>query len=115
MSEEALQISGKRKVKGKGKREIYTQLNPEFQRTSRGEKKVLYEQCKEIEDNSRMGKTRDLYNKIGNIKRIFHARIGTIKKRNGKDLTEAEKIKKWKEYTEELYKKVLMTWITTVV
>ena len=76
----------------------------------------MSEQCKETEENNRRGKTRDLFKKIGDIKGTFHAKIGTIKNRNGKDLTEAEEIKKrWQEYTEELYKKVLMTWITTVV
>ena len=69
----------------------------------------------EVEENNRMGKTRELFKKIGDIKGIFHARMGTIKDRNGKDLTEAEEIKKWQEYTEELYIKVLMTWITMKV
>ena len=69
----------------------------------------------EVEENNRMGKTRELFKKIGDIKGIFHARMGTIKDRNGKDLTEAEEVKKWQEYTEELYIKVLMTWITTKV
>ena len=81
------------------------------------EEAFLSEQCKEIKENNRMGKTRDLFKKTGDIKGIFYARMGTIKDRNGKDLTEAEEIKKWwQEYTEELYqKKVLMTWITTIV
>ena len=96
-------------MKGKGERERYIQLNAEFQRTARREKKALSEQCKEIEENNRMRKTIDLFKKIGDIKGIFHARMGTIKDRNSMDLTEAEKIKKrWQEYT-ELYKKVLMT------
>ena len=69
----------------------------------------------EVEENNRMGKTRELFKKIGDIKGIFHARMGTIKDRNGKDLTEAEEVKKWQEYTEELYIKVLMTWITMKV
>ena len=104
-------------MKGKGERERYNQLKAEFQRIARRDKKAfLSEQCKETEENNRMGKTRDLFKKIGDIKRIFHARMGTIKDRNGKDLKEAEEIKKrWQEYTEELYKKVLMTWITTMV
>ena len=76
----------------------------------------LNEQCKEVEDNNRMRKTRDLFKKTGDIKRTFHARMGTIKDRSGKDLTEVEEIKKtWQEYTEELYKKVLMTQINTMV
>ena len=82
-------------------------MNAEFQRIARTDKKAfLSNQCKEIEDNSRMGKTRDLFKKIRDIKGIFHAKMGTIKDRNGKDLTEEEDIKKrWQEYTEELYKK----------
>ena len=85
----------------------YIQLIAEFQRIARGDKKAFFnEQCKQVEENNRMGNTRDLFKKIGSIKRIFHARLGTIKDRNGKDLTEAEEIKKRKqEYTEELYKK----------
>ena len=92
-------------MKGKGERERYIQLNAEFQRIARREKKAfLSEQCKEIEENNRMGKTRDL-KKIGDTKGIFHAKMGTNKDRNSKDLTEAEEIKKrWQEYT-ELYKK----------
>ena len=82
-----------RKVKGKGERERSTQLNAEFQRIARRDKKpFLNEQCQEIEENSRLGKTRDLIKKIGDIKGIFHARMGTIKDRNSKDLTEAEEI-----------------------
>ena len=94
-------------MKGKGKREKYTQLNAEFQRIARRNKKAfLSEQCKEVEENNRMGKTSDLIKKIGNIKGTFHAKMGTIKDRNGMNLTEAEDIKKrWQEYTEELYKK----------
>ena len=89
--------------------ERYTQLNAEFQRIARREKKAfLSEQCKEIEENNRMGKNRDLSKKINDIKGIFHAKMGTIKDRNGIDLTEAEDTKKrWQEYTEELYKKDL--------
>ena len=90
LSEEALQIVEKRReVKGKGERIRYTQLNAEFQRTARGDKKpFLSEQCKEIEQNNGMGKTRDLFKKTGDIKKIFHARMGTIKDRNYKQLTE---------------------------
>ena len=87
-----------------------------FQRIARRDKDFLNEWCKETEKNNRMGKTRDLFKKIGDTKGTFHANISTIKNRNGKDLTEAEEIKKrWQEYTEEPYKEVLMTWITTVV
>ena len=92
-------------------------MNAEFQRIARRDKKTfLRDQCKEIEENNRMGKTRDLFKKIGDIKGTFHARMGTIKNRNGTDLSEAEAIKRWQEYTEELYKKkVLMTRVTTMV
>ena len=110
MSEEALLIAEKRReVKGKGEKERYTHLNAEFQRTARRDKKVfLSGHCKEIEENNRMGKTRELFKKIRDIKGIFHAKMGSIKDRNGMDLTEAEDIKKrWQEYTEELYKKDL--------
>ena len=108
MSEEALQIAEKRReAKGKGEKERYTQLNAEFQRIARRDKKgFLTDQCKEIEENNRMGKTRDLFKKIRDTKGTFHAKMGSIKDRNGMDLTEAEDIKKrWQEYTEELYKK----------
>ena len=96
MSEETLQIAGeKREVKGKGEGESYTQLNAEFQRIARRDGKAfLSEQCKEIEENNRMGKTRDLFRKIRDTKGTLHAKMGTIKDRNGKNLTEAEKIKK---------------------
>ena len=107
MSEEALKIAEKRReVKGKGEKERYKHLNAEFQRIARRDKKAfLSDQCKEIEENNRMGKTRDLFKKIRDIKGTFHAKIGTIKNRNGMDLTEAEDIKnRWQEYT-ELYKK----------
>ena len=99
-------------MKGKGKRERYTQLNKEFQRIARREKK-LSEQCKEIEENNRMGKTRDLLKKIGDTKRMFLTKMCSIKDRNGRDLTETEEIKKRRqEYTEELYKiKFLMAQI----
>ena len=110
LSGEALQIAVKRKeVKSKGEKERYKHLNAEFQRLARRDKKAfLSDQCKEIKENNRMGKTRDLFKKIGDTKGIFHAKMGLIKDRNGMDLTEAEDIKKkWQEYTGELYKKVL--------
>ena len=111
LSEEALQITERRReVKGKGERKRYTHLNAEFQKTERRVKKAfLSEQSKEIEENNRMGKTRDLLKKIGDTKRTFLAKMGSIKDRNGRDLTEAEEIKeRWQEYTEEeLYKKGL--------
>ena len=118
LSEEPLQIAVKRReVKSKGEKERYTHLNAEFQRRARRDKKAfLRDQCKEIEENNRMGKTRDLFKKIGDTKGTFHAKMSTIKDRNGKDLTEAEEIKKrWQEYTAELYQKDLMTWITKMV
>ena len=101
-SEEALQIAEKRReAKCKGEKERYTHLNAEFQRMARRDKKAfLSDQCKEIEENNRMGKTRDLFKKIRDIKGAFHAKIGSIKDRNGMDLTKAEDIKKWQEYTE---------------
>ena len=108
MSEEALQIAEKRReVKGKGEKEKYTHLDAEFQRIARRDKKAfLRDQCKEIEENNRMGKTRNLFKKIRDTKGTFHGKMGTIKDRNSMDLTEAEDIKKrWQEYTEELYKK----------
>ena len=94
-------------MKGKRKKETYTHLNAEFQRIARREKKAfLSEQCNEIEENNRMGKTRDPFKKIRDIKRTFHAKMGKIKEGNGIDLIETEEIKKrWQEYTEELYKK----------
>ena len=96
LSEEALQIAKKRReVKSKGEKERYTHLNIEFQRIARRDKKAcLSDQCKEIEENNRMGKTRDLFKKIRDTKGIFHAKMGSIKDRNGRDLTEAEDIKK---------------------
>ena len=108
LSGEALQIAGKRReVKSNGEKERYKNLNAEFQRLARGDKKTFFsDQCKEIEEKNRMGKTRDLFKKIRDSKRIFHIKMGLIKDRNGMDLTEAEDIKKrWKEYTEEMYKK----------
>ena len=110
LSEEALQIAVKRReAKSKGEKGRYIHLNVEFQRTARRDKKTsLSGQCKEIEENNRMGKTRDLFKKIRYTKGTFHAKMGSIKERNGMDLTEAEDIKKrWQEYTEELYKKDL--------
>ena len=110
LSEEALQIAEKRrKAKGKGEKERYTHLNAEFQRIAKRDKKAfLSVQCKEMEENNKMGKTRDLFKKIRDTKGLFHAKMGTIKDRNGMDLTEAEDIKKWwQEYTEEPYKKDL--------
>ena len=99
----------RREVKGKGEKERYTHLNAELQRIARREKKAfLSDQCKEIEENNRMGKTSDLFKKIRDTKGMFHAKIGTIKDRNDMDLTEAEDIKKkWQEYTEVLYRKDL--------
>ena len=108
-SEETLQIVVKRReAKRKGKKERYKHLNAEFQRIARRDKKAFFsDQCKEIEENNRLGKTRDLFKKIRDTKGIFHAKMGSIKDRNGMDLTEAEDIKKrWQEYTEELYKKI---------
>ena len=105
LSEEPLQIAEKRReVKGKREKERHTHLNAEFQRIARREKKAfLSDQCKEIEENNRMGKTRDLFKKIRDTKGIFHAKMGTIKDRKGMELTEAEDIRKrWQEYTEEL-------------
>ena len=98
-----------REMKGKGEKEKYTHLKVEFQRIARRDKKAfLSDQCKEIEENNRMGKTRDLFKKIRDTKGTFHAKMGTINDRNGMDLTEAEDIKKrWQEYTEELCKKDL--------
>ena len=95
----------RRKAKIKGEKERYTHLNAEFQRIARRDKKAfLSDQCKEIEENNRMGKPRDLFKKIRNTKGTFHAKMGLIKDRNGMDLTEAEDTKRWQEYTEELYK-----------
>ena len=118
MSEVALQIAMKRReVKGEGEKERYTHLNAEFQRTARREEKAfLSDQCKEIEEKNRMGKTRDLFKKIGDTKGTFHAKMGSIKDRNGMDLIEAEHIKKrWQEYTEKLEKKIFMTQIIMTV
>ena len=105
LSEETLQVAEKRReVKGKGEKERYTHLNAEFQRITRRDKEAFFrDQCKEIEEKNRMGKTRDLIKKIRHTKGTFHAKMGTIKDRNFMELTEAEDIKKrWQKYTEEL-------------
>ena len=110
LSEKALQRAVKRReAKSKGKKERYTHLNAKFQRIARRDKKAfLSDQCRQIEENNRIGKTRDLFKKIRDTKGTFHAKMGSIKDRNGRDLIEAEDIKKrWQEYTEELYKKDL--------
>ena len=110
LSEEALQIAEKRKeAKSKREKERYNHLNAEFQRIARRDKKAfLSDQCKEIEENNRMGKTRDLFKKIRDTNGTFQAKMGSIKDRNGMDLTEGEDIKKrWQEYMEELYTKDL--------
>ena len=108
MSEEALQIAEKRRqAKGKGEKERYTHLNAEFQRIARRDKKAfLSDPCKEVDEKKRMGKTRDLFKDIRDTKGTFHAKMGTIKDRNGMDLTEAENIKKrWQEYTKRTIQK----------
>ena len=118
LSEEALQIADKRReAKGKREKEWYKHLNVEFQRVARRDKKIsLSDQCKKIEENNRMGKTRDLFKKIRDTKETFHGKMGSIKDRNGMDLTEAEDIKKrWQEYIEELYKKIFMIQVITIV
>ena len=110
--EEALQIAVKRReVKGREEKERYTHLNADFQRIARRDKKAfLSDQCKEIEENNRMGKTRDLFKKIRDTKGTFYAKMGSIKDRNNTDLTEAEDIKKrWQGYAEQLYKKIFTT------
>ena len=115
MSEEALQTSEKRRgAKGKGEKERYIHLNAEFQRIVRTDKKAfLRDQCKETEENKTVGKTRDLFKKIRDTKGTFYAKMGTIKDRNGMDLTEAEDIRKrWQEYTENYTTKIFMTQIT---
>ena len=117
LSEEALQRAAKRRdAKNKGEKERYTHLNAEFQRIeSRNKKAFLSDQCKEIEEKNRMGNTRDLFKKIRDTKVSFHAKMGLIKDRNGMDLTEAEDIEKWQDYTEELYKKSFTTKIIMMV
>ena len=117
LSGEALQIAVKRReVKIKGEKERYKHLNAEFQRIARRDKKAfLSDQCKEIEENNRMGKTRDLFKKTRDTKGTFHSKISSIKDIKSRDLTEAEDIeKRWQEYT-ELYKKIFMTQIITMV
>ena len=118
LSGEALQIAVKRKeAKSKGENERYKHLNAEFQRIARRDKKAFFsDQCKEIEENNRMGKTRDLFKRIRDTNGTFHAKMGSIKDRNGMDLTEAEDIKKrWQEYTEDCTKKIFMTKIIMMV
>ena len=116
MSEEALQIAVKsREAKGKGEKERYIHLNAEFQRIARRYKKAFFsDQCKEIEENNRMGKTRDLFKKIRDTKGAFHAKMGTIRNRNGMDLTEAEDIKKRCNTQKNCTKKFFMTQIITI-
>ena len=117
LSEEALQIAMKRREeKSKGEKERYKHLNAEFQRIAMSDKKAFFsDQYKETEENNRMGKTRDFFKKIRDTKGTFHAKTGSIKDRNGMDLTEAEDIKKWQEYTELHKKKSFMTQITMMV
>ena len=118
LSGEALQIAVKRReAKSKAEKKRYKHLNTEFQRIARRDKKAFFsDQCKEIEEKNRMGKTRDLFKKIRDTKGTFHAKTGLIKDRNGMDLKEGEDIKRiWQEYTEELYKKNFMTQIITMV
>ena len=107
----------RRQAKGKGEKERYTHLNSELQKIERRDKKAfLSDQCKETEENNRTGKTRDLFKKIRNTKGTFHAKMDTIKDKNGMDLTEAEDIKKrWQEYTERQYKEIFLTQMTTMV
>ena len=117
VSEKALQIAEKREAKGKGKKERYTHLNAEFQRIERRDKKAfLSDQCKEIEENNRMGKTRDLIKKIRDTKGTFHAKMGSIKDRNCMDLTEAEILRRGGKNTQKNYtKKIFNTKIITMV
>ena len=117
LSEEALQIAEKRReAKGKGEKERYTHLNAEFQRIARTDKKAfLHDQCKEIEENNKMGKTRYLFKKIRDTKGLFYTKMGAMKDRYSMDLTEAEDIKRWKEYTENYTKKIFMTQIIMMV
>ena len=117
LSGEALQIALKRReVKSKAEKERYKHLNAEFQRRARRDKKPFSDQCKEREEKNRTGKTRDLFKKSRDTKGTFHAKMGSIKDRNGMDITEAEDIKKrWQQYTEELYKKIFTTHIIAMV
>ena len=111
LSDKALQIAEKRReAKSKGEKERYTHLNAEFQRIARRDKKAfLSSQYKEIEENNRIGKTKDLFKKIRDTKGTFHAKVGTLKERNSMDLTEAKDSKRWHEYREELSKNIIMT------
>ena len=118
LSEKALQIAMKRReAKSQGEKERYKHLNAEFQRIARRDEKAFFsDECKEIEENNRMGKTRDLFKQIRDTKGTFHAKMGSIKDRNGMDLTEAEDIKKrWQEYTEDCTKKIFTTQINTML
>ena len=117
LTEEALQIAVKgREMKSKGEKERYKHLNAKFQRIARRDKKAFSDQCKEIEENNRMGKTRDLFKKIRDTKGIFNAKMGLIKDKNGMDLMEGEDIKKrWQKYTKELYKNIFTTQIIMMV
>ena len=117
MSEETLQIAEKRReVQGLGEKGRYIHLNAEFQRIARGDKKAfLSEQCKEIEEDNRMGKTRDFFKKMRDTKGTFHAKIGTIKDINGKDIIEEDIKKRWQEYAEDCTKKILMNQINMMV
>ena len=117
LSEEALQVAlNRREVKGKGEKESYTHLNAEFQRIARRDKKAfLSNQCKEIEENNRTGKTKVLFKKIRNTKETCLGKMNIRKDRNVMDLTEAEDIERWQEYTEELYKKIFTTQIIMMV
>ena len=118
LSGEALHTAVKRReAKSKGEKERYKHLNAEFQRIARRDKNAFFsDQCKEIEEKNKMGKTRDLFKKIRDTKGTFQAKMGSIKDRNGLDLTEAEDIKKrWQEYTEKLYKKIFTTRVITMV
>ena len=118
LSEEALQIAvERREAESKGEKKRYKHLNAEFQRIARRDKEVfLSNQCKELEENNRLGKTGDLFKKIRDTKGLFHAKMGSVKDKNGMDLTEAEDIKKrQEEYTDKLYKKIIKTQIITMV
>ena len=117
LSGEALQIAVKRReAKNKGEKERYKHLNAEFQRIAkRGKKAFLSDQCKDIEENNRMGKTRDLFKKMRDTNGTFHAKMDSMKDRNGMDLTEAKDIKRWQEYTENCTKKIFTTQIITMV
>ena len=118
LSGEIFQIAVKRReVKSKGEKERYKHLNAEFQRVARRDKKAfLSDQCKEVDENNRMGKTRDLFKKMRDTKRIFHAKMGTIKDRNGMDLTEAEDLRRGGKNTQKNYtKKIFMTQTTMMI